>query len=163
MGGKQKFSRLDYLSLNLKEIKDHLRPEERTQFAVSEDDVVEHLEHTSWLLSTSNQIAVSRNKIGIPLLKPQRHDFLLDDPQMHRSRFFVEYHRLQDPGLRRYFNSTPVRSRLEELSMVTKENDAICSTKELADYLRYLDQLRSLRLLDSIKHAVRFIILQNKH
>lgn len=151
------FSRIDYLSLNLKDIKNQLEPGQRTQFAVAEDDVERYVEHTSWVLSTSNQVAVSRNKIGRSLLKLQRHEFLLDDPYMNCSRFFVDYHRLQDPGLRRYFKSKPVRKRLEELCMVSKENDAICSTRELAEYLRYLDRLRSLHHGRCLKRVVCII------
>lgn len=146
------FSRIDYLSLNLKEIKK--QPANRIHLAVSEDDVEQRLEQSAWVLSNSSQIAVSRNKIAKPLLKQQRYDFLLDDPAMQQSRFCVEYHRLQDPGLKNYFNSLSVRKRLGQLSMLSEENDAICSIKDFAEYLRYLDRLQSLETTKFLKHTV---------
>lgn len=151
------FSRSDYLSLNTKDIKNHLRPTNRTKFAVTEDGVDKaNLERSSWVLSSSNQFAVSRNKIGKTLLKDQHYDFLLDDPLMNKTRFFVEYNRLHDPSLEVYYNSRPVRNRLEQQCLITKENDAVCSTKEFAEYLRYLDSLKSMSFVDFIKNTVGF-------
>lgn len=156
MSKNQGFSRIDYLSLNLKEIKK--QPANRVHLAVSEDDVEQRLEKSAWVVSNSSQIAVSRNKIAKPLLKHQRYDFLLDDPAMNQTRFCVEYHRLQDPGLKHYFNSPAVRKRLGQLSMLSEENDAICSIKEFVEYLKYLDRLQSLDTASFVKHTVICIL-----
>lgn len=155
MDRNRKISRTDYLSLNLKDIKNRIQSTKRTEFAVTEDGVDKmNLEHSSWVLSSSDQLAVSRNKIGKPLLKDQHYDFLLDDPLMNKSRFFVEYHRLHDPALERYYNSLPIRNRLKNQCLVTKENDAVCSTKEFAEYLRYLESLQSMNLVNFMKNSV---------
>lgn len=153
MQKKSNFSRIDYLSLNMNDVRKHLA--NSVHFELSGDNVDKRLEQTSWVLATqSKQIAVSRHKIGKSLLKHQRNEFLLDDPAMNQTRFFVEYHRLQDPGLKNYFKSVPVRNRLRQLNMITDANDAVCSNRELADYLRYIDRLKSLDHASFIKHTV---------
>lgn len=161
---KQVFSRIDYLSLNTKDIKNHIRSKSRTELAATDNYVnAPQLERITWLPSTSNQLAVSRNKIGKSLLKNQRNDFLLDDPLMHRTRFFVEYHRLHDPGLKRYFESPPIRNRMRKQCFVSVGNDAVCSTREFIDYIRYLERLRSMNHLDSLKHLQKLKIDKQKN
>lgn len=109
---------------------------------------------TSWVLAEPNYICVSRKKVGKSLLRKHRYKFDLEDPNIYFTRFFVEYQRLQDPALLRYLNSHPVRKRLEQLDFVSKADDALCSKKDFAEYLRYLEHLRSLQLSESMRQKV---------
>lgn len=157
-------SRIDILTLDLKTIKAAISPGKHIELAVSENGVnISDLDRSlkSWVLSTPHQISFSRNKIGKPLLKQHRNGFILDDPYMFHSRFFVEYHRLQDPALKRYFDSSSVRNRLKELNLVNEEDDVICTKKEFAEYLRYLERVRARNIVDSIRNTVRKFCLVN--
>lgn len=152
------FSRFDFLSLDTKTIKEFIRPGKHTELAASENGVdIPSFDPSvrSWVLSIPNNISITRNKIGKTLLKRHQNGFILHDPHMHESRFCVDYHRLQDPALRRYFKSGPVRERLESLGLVTKQNNVLCSTKEFAEYLRYLEVLHSIEIAEGIRNTVR--------
>lgn len=157
MSKKPSYKRHDLQSLNVKTIRDSHLPGKRTELAATEDGIdiaVYDGSASPWVLSSHYNIAVSRNKIGQSLLKHHQNGFRLEDPNLYETRFFVEYHRLQDPMLRQYFNSAPVRQRLENLGMVTKDDNAICTTKDFAEYLRYLDGLRSLDITKTLKDEV---------
>lgn len=153
MTKKSHIQRRDILALNLKELKRALPNVSQTKLVVLEEDsrsqpLPQHIVKP-WVISLSDQVFVSRNKICHGLLQHCRHGFILDDPYIRESRFFVDYHRLHDPGLKRYYNSIPVRNRLEELNLVTSENDAECTPKEFAEYLKYLERNLDYRLLRS--------------
>lgn len=98
------------------------------------------------MLSLSNQVALSRHKVGEEILHHCRNGFVLDDPYIRSTRFFVDYHRMHDPGLKRYYSSIPVKNRLRKLRLLTNENDAICTQREFVDYLRYLDTIANYKL-----------------
>lgn len=156
---KQK-TRLNILSLDMKRIKSFIHSCNTIELAVSEDGVdIENFDPSviSWVHAVSNNIHLSRNKIGKSLLKSQRYGFLLNDPHMYQSRFCVEYHRMHDPALKRYFNSVPVRKRLESLGVVTKQDNVLCSKKEFAEYLRYLESLRALEMSERMRYTVSAI------
>ncbi|XP_055301244.1 uncharacterized protein LOC129567897 [Sitodiplosis mosellana] len=135
--------RADILSLNLKDIKKSLPSALQTKLIVSkENQDNEPLPQNiikPWMLSISSQTCVSRNKVGQELLQHCRHGFVLDDPYIRETRFYVDYHRMHDPGLKSYYTSIPVRNRVKKLELVTGENDALCTNKEFMDYIRYLD------------------------
>lgn len=158
--------RLDILSLNLKDIKRSLPSAPQTKLVVSNDDKDATPLNQSvikpWMLSVSNQVLVSRNKIGNTLLQRRKSAFILDDPNIRRTRFFVDYHRLHDPALRRYYHSTPVRNRLKKLKLISTQNDAICTHREFVEYLRYLDRNQNLNQTESDKIEV-FILLGVMH
>lgn len=166
MRQKKGFSRLDILSLDVKTLRDTIHPGKHVELAISENGVDDpQLDRSlkSWILSTPYQISFSRNKIGKPLLKPHRNGFLLDDPNMRQTRFFVEYHRLQDPSLKKYFSRSSIRNRLKELNMITEDDDAVCTKKEFAEYLRYLQIVRSLSVTDAIKAKVCAFVYFQRH
>lgn len=135
--------RCDILSLNLKEIRKSLPSSLQTKLIVEDEKKSSnHLNQSvikPWMLSLSNHVAVSREKVGNELLHHCRHGFILDDPYIQSTRFFVDYHRMHDPALKRYYKSIPVRNRLKKLQLIAGENDAICTHKEFVEYLRYLD------------------------
>lgn len=108
-----------------------------------------------WMLSLSNQTFASRNKVGEELLHHCRNGFVLDDPYIRKTRFYVDYHRMHDPGLKQYYTSIPVRNRVKKLGYLTEGNDAICSSKEFVDYLRYLDTNINYNLTQANKIKVR--------
>lgn len=144
------------LPLNVKSYRKPVQNGDHTELAILENGVeVPSAANSlkSWILSTPHRICVSRNKLGKSLLKCHRNGFQLDDPHLYQTRFYVEYHRLQDPGLKRYFNTEVVRKRLAQLNMVTEQNDVICTRKEFADYLRYLERLESLQLANTIENV----------
>lgn len=148
------YHRYEALCLNTKT----LRASKRLEVAVSEDGIdisKQDRSISTWILSAANNVSVSYNKLGKSPLKKHHGGFILDDPQMNESRFFVEYHRLQNPALRRYFNSIPVRQRLRKLGIVTEENNVISSTKEFAEYLRYLDRIEAIEITETLKNTVR--------
>lgn len=158
---KQK-SRFNILSLDVKRIKDFIHSGNKIELAVSEDGVdIRKFDPSviSWVHAVPNNIHLSRNKLGKSLLKPHRNGFLLNDPHMYQSRFCVEYHRMQDPALKRFFNSVPVRKRLESLGVVTKQDNVLCSKKEFAEYLRYLEGLRALEMSNKMRYTVSAIQL----
>lgn len=158
MSQNKRFLRRDILSLDVKTIREIIRVGKHTELAVSEDGVdIPNFDPSvrSWVLSVPNNISITRNKIGKSLLKQHQHGFLLHDPYMYQSRFCVEYHRLQDPALKNYFNSAPVRKRLENLGYVTKQDNVLCSTREFAEYLRYLEGLHALEIAEVMKNSVR--------
>lgn len=162
MPEKRGNSRLDILSLNLGAIREIVRSGQHFQLALSENGVeLPKLDRSlkSWAHSTPYDISFSRNKIGTPLIKPHRNGFLLHDPHMFQSRFFVDYHRLQDPGLKKYLNSPTVRNRLKELNLMTEDDDVICTKKEFAEYLRYLEQIRALSFGNLTSMAVRIFAI----
>lgn len=152
-----RFSRINFLSLKSKDFKESICCKNHTELYIGENGAIQpgscHAQN-SWVLAKPSHIQVSRRKIGKPLLKKHRYKFDLEDPNIYYSRFFVEYQRMQDPALVQYLNSHPIRKRLEELNFVTKENDAICSIKEFAEYLRYLDQVHSFKRLQSMRLKV---------
>lgn len=158
MTKNQSLSRFDFLSLDAKVIKEIIHPGKHTELAASENGVdIPSFDPSvrSWVLSVPNNIPITRNKLGKTLLKQHQNGFILHDPHMYQSRFCVEYHRMQDPALRRYFKSAPVRQRLESLGVITKQNNVLCSTREFAEYLRYLEGLHSLEIVEGIKNRVR--------
>lgn len=162
----KKNNRFDILSLNLKEIKRRLTSALHTKLIVSKElgDTIPLTQNVPkpWMLSLSEQIVVSREKVGKELLQHCRNGFILDDPYIRRTRFFVDYHRMHDEGLKRYYDSVPVRSRVKKLKLVSEENDAICTYKEFADYIRYLDSNAEYNLLQREKSEVlRFSIVRN--
>lgn len=161
MGKKSDISRLNYLSLNLKTIKNALDPDPQIKIIASRGDKYSPPinPHTinPWISSISSNLLLSRNKIGKVLLKRCRNGFHLDDPHMVKSRFFVDYHRMHDPALKHYFHSTPVRNRLKELDLVNQQNDAICSIREFVQYLQYLDGICAQNETNSEKIKVFFL------
>lgn len=157
MSQNKSFSRYDILSLDVKTVRNFIRTEKQTKLALSEDGVdFPGFDPSvrSWVLSIPNNISVTRQKIGKSLLKQHQNGFQLNDPHMYQSRFCVEYHRMQDPALKQYFKSAPVRQRLECLGVITKQDNVLCSTKEFAEYLRYLEGLHSLEIAGEIKNTV---------
>lgn len=157
MSQDKNFSRIDLLAIDVKTVKDFIRPGKRTELAVSQNGVdIPSFDPSvkSWVLSVPINISITRNKIGKSLLQHHQNGFVLDDPHMYQSRFCVEYHRLQDPALKRYYKSVPVRKRLEHLGLITKQNNVLCSTKEFADYLRYLERLHALEIAEDIRNTV---------
>lgn len=164
MKGKKEAARTDILSLNLKSIKDVMRIGKHIELSASENGVeISNFDHSIklWVASNSNQISLSRNKIGKSLFKQHRNDFLLSDPNMFQSRFYVEYHRLHDPGLKKYYESSSMRNHLMQLNLVTEESDAICSRKEFVEYLRYLERICALDIAKSMRNTVRSIASKN--
>lgn len=152
--------RTDILSLDFKVIRNLLNDRAHTKFNVvkKENPVLKSFDLNSiipWISSSSKQFVLSRHKIGTELIKHCRNGFRLDDPHLIRSRFFVNYHRLHDPALKRYYNSTPVKNRLKKLELLNERNDAICTSKEFIEYVRYLDSFRAQNLLKLIKFEVR--------
>lgn len=165
------FRRHDALSLNPKWFKDSLAPQKELELSVVENGIdisKQNRSISAWMLSAANNVSLSCNKLGKPLLKKRGGGFILDDPHMHQSRFFVEYHRLQDPALRRYLNSVPIRKRLRELGFVTKENHVISTTKEFAEYMRYLDRIKAIEKAETLTNIVCYFCQffnpnRNKH
>lgn len=163
MSCNRKIPRYEILSQNVKKIKDIIRAGKlgASELGASKDGVdFANLDpsFTPWVPPIPNHISLIRSKIGKSLLKPHRNGFLLNDPHMHESRFCVEYHRMQDPALKRYFSSTPVKKRLQSLGVVTKQNNVLCSAKDLAEYLRYLESLRALETSVEVKNMVRILL-----
>lgn len=156
-------SRFDILSLNTKEIKRSLPSVPQTKLVVSKNNKdsppLAQAIIKPWMLSLSNQVFVSRNKIGRELLQHCKNGFLLNDPYIRSTRFFVDYHRMHDPALRRYYSTIPVRNRLKKLKLISTEDDAICTHKEFVDYLRYLDSNLNINLTELDKNEVRIIHL----
>lgn len=152
--------RTEILSLNLRDIKKSLPSATQTKLIVTKENTEnEPLPQTiikPWMLTLCKQILVSRNKVGKELLHHCRHGFVLDDPYIRETRFFVEYHRMHDPGLKSYYDSIPVRNRVKKLELVTKDNDAICTNKEFVDYLRYLDTNINYNLIKFNEFKVGF-------
>lgn len=140
MTQNSRIRRLDILSLNSKEIK-QLAPQTKLILSKTKKGTQPLIQTLTkpWMLSLSNQIFISRNKIGSKLLRNFKNEFLLDDPYILKSRFFVDYHRMHDPALRRYYNSVPVKNRLKKLKLISTENDAICTYREFVEYLQYLN------------------------
>ncbi|XP_031623056.1 fibrous sheath-interacting protein 2 [Contarinia nasturtii] len=162
MSKNESYSRFDILSLNFNAVKNYLRFENRTNLVVTIDGVDIPTCDPSilpWcmIFSSPYKPPLLPNKIGKSLFKQHRNGFHLNDPHMKQTRFFVDYHRLHDPALERYFNSAPVRKRLEKLGLVTQENDALCSTKEFVEYIHYLERLRAMEISKKIAN------LQSKH
>lgn len=151
-------SRIDILSLDIKSIKNSLNSKSNTRLSVSskkaDSPPFDHNTIKPWIARSSPQFLVSRNKIGEELLKHCRTGFLLDDPNLYRTRFFVDYHRLHDPALIRYYNSVPVKNRLRKLNLLNESDDAICTNQEFVEYLRYLDDLRKMQLVEARKSEV---------
>lgn len=148
MTQNSRIRRLDILSLNLKEIKQSA-PQTKLILSKATKETEASIQTITkpWMLSLSNQVFISRNKIGSKLLRNFKNEFLLDDPYILKTRFFVDYHRMHDPALRRYYNSIPVKNRLKKLKLISTENDAICTHKEFIEYLQYLNsKLNSDRL-----------------
>lgn len=151
---------IEILSLNLREIKKSLPSAWQTKLIVSK----ENQDHEAlpqnvikpWMLSLSNQTHVSRNKVGHDLLHHCRHGFILDDPFMRKTRFYVDYHRLHDPGLKSYYARVPVRNRLKRLDLISEDDDAICTNREFMDYIRYLDTNISYNLIQMEKLDVSY-------
>lgn len=138
------FTRTEFLSLNTRELK-------KTIHDASDKNT----------LLNPNQSSVGQLKIGKSPLKLTSWDFCLDDPDMHRSRYCVEYHRLQDPFLRRFLKSTSIRKRLQDLKMVSKNNEIICSAKELAEYLRFVNHVNAHRKDKNLKEEIDVKLLNN--
>lgn len=162
-----KIPREEFLSLNLKELKATSPNSLNTKLILSkgENETTPMTQRIikPWLVSLSKQIFVSRNKIGESLLQNCRHGFLLDDPNIIKSRFYVDYHRLHDPALKRYYNSVPVRNRLKKLGLVNSEDDAECTPKELVEYLEYLDRnLTVLKAHTALKEVNALEMLRRK-
>lgn len=160
MATDSKIPRFEILSLNLSDIKRSQKPSaQRTKLILSEDHKdskpLPQYVVKPWTLTLSNKVLVSRNKVGARLLQHCRNGFLLDDPFIQRSRFFVDYHRLHDPGLKRYYNSIPVRNRLRKLRSVTSQNDALCTPQQFVEYLRYLDNNIAIREFELEKARVK--------
>lgn len=151
--------RVDFLSLNLKEIKRTHPSKTQTKLIVSNERKNSQPLSQSiikpWMISLSNQVIVSRNKIGEELLQHCQNGFVLSDPFIRDTRFYVDYHRFHDPALKSYYNRIPVRNRLKKLELVTNDNDAICTQKEFVDYLRYLDSNLDYNFLQQQKLEVR--------
>lgn len=150
MSKNSRYSRTDLLALNLKGLRRALPTVSQTKLVVlNKDNKTQPLPShivKPWIISLSDQVFVSRNKIARSLLQRCRHGFRLDDPNIRDSRFFVDYHRLHDPALKRYYSSIPVRNRLRQLNLITSENDAECTPKEFAQYLKYLERNLDYRL-----------------
>lgn len=162
--------REEFLALNMKELKQSSPSSLQTKLVLSknEKDTLPMTQRIikPWIASLSNQIFVSRNKIGHGLLQRCRHGFQLDDPHIRESRFFVEYHRLHDPALKHYYKSIPIRNRLRKLNAINSENDAECTPREFVEYLNYLDRNLSvlkahsaeLEVCSTSTFSARFII-----
>lgn len=148
------FPRWHYLSLNIKDLK-KVTPETKLQVSKNNKSTpaTDHSAVIPWI-TVLKPFQMARNKIGVDLLKRRRNGFHLDDPYMNQSRFFTEYHRLHDPGLKSYYSRIPVRNRLKKLEMINNENDAICTNKEMIEYLRYLDGIRSDKVAKSMNKKV---------
>lgn len=160
MAREARISRFDVLSLNVKAIKSSLNTASFTKLNVVKEKQPDSKSYDlnsilPWVSSSSSQFAVSRNKISNELLKHCPNGFRLDDPNMNKSRFFVDYHRLHDPALKRYYSSAPIKNRLKKLEMINERNDAICTNKEFVEYIRYLDSIRAQNLANSLKLEVR--------
>lgn len=146
--------RWKYLSLNFKDIKKFNSGTKLKVFKNNESTAaIDQSEIMPWI-TTFKQFQLTRHELGTKLLKQCRNGFLLDDPYMNRSRFCIEYHRLHDPGLKRYYNSIPVKNRLKKLRLVNEGNDAMCTKKEMIEYLRYLDGIRSQNIAKAMKEKV---------
>lgn len=158
-------SRRDILALNFKDLKNVLTAQQNAKLQVSKD-----AEHSSplhqqiivpWICTSSNHFELSRHKIANKLLKDCRNGFELDDPNMYKTRFFVDYHRLHDPALKRYYKSVPVKNRLKKLHLINSSNDAICSNKDFIEYLRYLDGIRTKKLANTMQLQVCTLLFYN--
>lgn len=139
----------DILSLNFKD----LRSVTSKKLQVSNEDIgsgsMVQNSIRPWTISPSNQFLLSRNKIGNELLKHCKNGFHLDDPHMYQTRFYVDYHRLHDPALNRYYKTSTVKSQLKKLKLTNENSDAICSNKDFFEYLRYLDSIRAKNIKDA--------------
>lgn len=153
--------RTEILSMNLREMKKTLPSALQTKLIVSkgnqDHEPLPQNVIKPWVLSLSNQTYVSRNKVGHELLHHCRHGFVLDDPYIRKTRFYVDYHRLHDPGLKNYYNRVLVRNRLKKLDLVTTDDDAICTSEEFMDYIRYLDSNINHNLTEVTKLNVTII------
>ncbi|XP_055301245.1 uncharacterized protein LOC129567898 [Sitodiplosis mosellana] len=143
--------RWNYLSLNIKDLK---KSTSGTKLQVTKNDEstppINHSAILPWI-TVFKHFQMTRDKVGMDLLKGCRNGFHLDDPYIRNTRFFTEYHRLHDPGLKRYYNSIPVKNRMKKLQLINDGNDAICTNKEMIEYLRYLDSIRSRNDVNSMK------------
>lgn len=151
------YSRVDVLSLDFKTIKNYIHSEHRTEFIITVDgiDIPRcDLSIIPWLMifSLPYKIPLIANKIGKSIFKQNRKEFQLNDPHIKHSRFHVDYHRLHDPALKQYFNSPPVRKRLEKLGLVTQDNYALSSMREFTEYIRYLERMRAIEVSAKIKN-----------
>lgn len=162
--------RFDILSLNLRNIRRTLPSASQTKLIVlQENEDSQPFAQTvikQWMLTLSNQIFISRNKVGNELLQHCRRGFILDDPYIRETRFYVEYHRLHDPALQKYYASMPVKNRLKKLHLVSQENDAKCTHKEFTDYIRYLDTNLNYNITQKELLEVQFkiqLIFNNIH
>lgn len=165
MTQNSRIRRLDILSLNLKEIKQSA-PLTKLILSETTKGTAPSIQTITkpWMPSLSNQVLISRNKIGRKLLRNFKNDFLLDDPYILRTRFFVDYHRMHDPALRRYYNSIPVKNRLKKLKLISTENDAICTHKEFVEYLQYLDsKLKSDRMKEDRLNVNKHMFLHFRY
>lgn len=151
--------RADILSLNFKDIQKSLPSALQTKLIVSKENQDNEPLHQNiikpWMLTLSNQTFVSRNKVGHELLHHCRNGFVLDDPYIRNTRFYVDYHRMHDPGLKNYYSSPLVRNRVRKLNLLSKDDDAICTNKEFVDYLRYLDANVNRNLVQTKELQVR--------
>lgn len=146
--------RWDILSLNFRDLKS-LTSKKNSKLQVSKENLQSQPINQNlirpWMISPSNQFLLSRHKVGNELLKHCRNGFHLDDPHMYKSRFCVNYYRLHDPALKRYYKKASVKSRLKKLNLINEKSDAICSNKDFVEYLRYLDDIRVKNLGKSLK------------
>lgn len=154
MSKSTRIPRCNYLPLNFRDIRKStsgtkLQVTKKNELApsISQNLVM------PWITSFE-QFQMTRDKIGMELLKRCPNDFYLDDPYMYQSRFCIEYHRLHDPGLKRYYNSIPVKNRMKKLQLINDEDDAMCTGKEMIEYLRYLENIRSQNELFAMKKKV---------
>lgn len=161
MSNNRDVSRLNYLSLNLKTIKSLENSVPHIKLTVSNGNIDSPLIDPSTfnpsIFSRTRHFLLSRNKVGNELIKRCRNGFQLDDPYMKKSRFFVDYHRMHDPALKHYFHSIPVRDRLKRLELINQQNDAMCSTREFTEYIRYLESIRAHNEAYSQKIKVFFL------
>lgn len=153
--------REEFLALNMKDLKQSSPSSLQTKLVLSKGPR-NTLPMTQriikpWIASLSDQIFVSRNKVGRGLLQHCRHGFQLDDPHIRQTRFFVDYHRLHDPALKRYYKSVPVRNRLKKLNAMNAENDAECTPTEFVEYLNYLDRNLSVVKAHSAEMEVCYL------
>lgn len=77
--------------------------------------------------------------------------------KQYQNKSAMEYHRIKDPALKRYYKSVPVRKRLETLGLITEEDKNLCSAQEFATlastqrYLENIDRLQALENVEGIK------------
>lgn len=153
--------RWQFLALNVKDIK---KSTFGTKLRVTRNNEstppLDQTELVPWVMPL-DQFQMTRNQIGAKLLKRCRNGFYLDDPKMNESKFCIEYHRLHDPSLKRYYNSVAVKNRLKKLELINDGNDVICTNKEMMEYLRYLDGIRSRNIATLMKEKVCLLLYRN--